>query len=72
MKIFFELVSVGIPLTVEVLKREPVGFKNLLDNVVASHADSIEKVAFKLVVCKTVVGTGADIIEIAPEFFGNS
>ena len=55
-KIIFKVVSISVPLAVEVLSDEPVGVEELLGNISTSHTDSIEKKNLEFIVGDSVVG----------------
>ena len=64
MQVLLQLVAVSIELTVEVLKNEPVGVKQLLR---AGKTQGAQQQVFKLIVGDTVLLTGADVVEVVPE-----
>ena len=67
-QVLLKLIRVGIPLSVEVAKDEPVGIKELLGG---ADAESTEEQLLELEVSESVLLTAAYVIELSPEILGD-
>ena len=66
MEIVLQLIAVDVPHTVEITGSEPIGVEDLFG---FGATDSVKQQTFELVVREPVLGTGTDVVVVAPELF---
>ena len=68
MQVVLQHIAIGVPLSMEIADRKPVGLKDLL---YGWAADGFQQLLLKLIVGQSVGGTATDVVETIPKLVGH-